>query len=532
MNVLIRADTAVHIGSGHVMRCLTLADELRNRGARVAFVCRDFEGNLQKHIASKGYQCFLLPRSESAYSADGDEYAAWLGASQEEDAEATICICKSFIAEYGAIDWLITDHYAIGERWQRRLRPFVQGIMVIDDIANRPHDCDILLDQNLYDNAEERYAGLVPTKCRLLLGPEYALLRPEFREARERLGARLIRNGNVKRIMVFFGGSDPSNETAKAIHALQMLDRNDLEADIIVGIANPHRTEIEQLCAQAPNLHFHCQVPNMADFMCKADLALGAGGSTTWERCSLGLPTIAVIIAENQAEMTETAARQGLQWNAGWCNTLASEGLGACVTEVLQSSSQLAAVSERIYQLVDGIGASRVANAFSRIDCETMTKQPTIFSLRRATADDMMFYFQWANDPDVRRNAFHQEPILLASHQDWFIRKIADDHSYLYVLEKQGVPAGQIRFDMTENGIAEIDFSIAPEFRGQGLGAELLRYGVETLVNDTPQTSVVQGIVKKENIASCQAFLRAGFVEQDSTDVNVTVRHFTWRIDK
>jgi RimJ/RimL family protein N-acetyltransferase len=169
---------------------------------------------------------------------------------------------------------------------------------------------------------------------------------------------------------------------------------------------------------------------------------------------------------------------------------------------------------------------------FPCIDCETMTKQPTIFSLRRATADDMMLYFQWANDPDVRRNAFHQEPILLASHQDWFIRKIADKQSYLYVLEKQGAPAGQIRFDMTENGIAEIDFSIAPEFRGQGLGAELLRYGVEALVNDTHISLVVQGIVKKENIASCQAFLRAGFVEQDSVDTNVTVRHFTWRIDK
>ncbi len=356
MNVLIRADAAVHIGSGHVMRCLTLADELRNRGARVAFICRDFEGNLQKHIASKGYQCYLLPRPENAYSVEGSEYAAWLGASQEEDADATASICNDCIGEYGKIDWLITDHYAIDERWHRRLRPFVRGIMVIDDIANRPHECDILLDQNLYDNAEERYAGLVPTECRLLLGPEYALLRPEFREARERLGERLVRNGNVKRIMVFFGGSDPSNETAKAIRALQMLDRSDIEADIIVGIANPHRTEIEQLCAQAPNLHFHCQVPNMADFMCRADLALGAGGSTTWERCSLGLPTIAVIIAENQAEMTETAARQGLRWNVGWHSRITAAHLREYIHAVVADADTIRQCSYHAYNCTDDVG--------------------------------------------------------------------------------------------------------------------------------------------------------------------------------
>lgn len=365
MNVLIRADAAVHIGSGHVMRCLTLADELRNRGAQVAFICRDFEGNLQKHIVSKGYQCFFLPHSESTCSIEGNEYAAWLGASQEEDAEATIRICKSFIAEYGVIDWLITDHYAIDKCWHRHLRPFVQGIMVVDDIANRPHDCDILLDQNLYDNAEERYAGIVPSECRLLLGPEYALLRPEFREARDRLGTRLVRDGNVKRIMVFFGGSDPSNETTKAVHALQMLDRNDIEADIIVGFANPHRAEIEELCAQVPNLHFHCQVPNMADFMCAADVTIGAGGSTTWERCCLGLPTIAVIIANNQAEMTETAARHGLQWNVGWNSKITAKHLRKYIQAKIATPEIIRQCSHHAYNCTDGVGVYLVATALA-----------------------------------------------------------------------------------------------------------------------------------------------------------------------
>jgi UDP-2,4-diacetamido-2,4,6-trideoxy-beta-L-altropyranose hydrolase len=366
MNVLIRADAAVHIGSGHVMRCLTLADELRKRGATVAFVCRDFEGHLEKYIVSKGYKCFLLPRPAIVYhSSTNDEYGAWLGVSREDDADATASICQTWITDNGEIDWLITDHYAIDERWQRRLRPHTQHIMAIDDIANRSHDCDILLDQNLYDDAEKRYAELVLPQCRLLLGPEYALLRPEFREARERLGTSLVRNGTVRRIMVFFGGSDPSNETAKAIRALQMLGREDIESDIIVGIANPHREEIEHVCAHVPNLHFHCQVPNMADFMCTADLALGAGGSTTWERCALGLPTIAVIIAENQAEMTETAAKHGLQWSAGWHSTLSAKRLAEYIGTALQSPDALAIASKRVHALIDGLGVSRLAEAFS-----------------------------------------------------------------------------------------------------------------------------------------------------------------------
>ncbi len=371
MNVVIRADAAVHIGSGHVMRCLTLADELRGRGAEITFICRDWEGHLQKHILAKGYNCILLNRPSKAYSEPNNEYAAWLGVRKAQDAAETLAAIAEYIPEK-RVDWCITDHYGIDAAWHGIIRQKVHRIMVIDDIANRRHDCDILLDQNLYDNPQDRYkscvSSRVPSNCRLLLGPEYALLRPEFREARERLGSRLIRTGSVERIMVFFGGSDPSNETAKAVKALQMLGSEqiaqDIQADIIVGIANPHRAEVEQLCALSPNLHFHCQVPNMADFMCNADLALGAGGSTTWERCALGLPTLAVIIAENQAEMTETAARHGLQWNLGWYHSITAETIAEELRHIIASDNihamSIHAMSSRVQTVVDGFGAQRV----------------------------------------------------------------------------------------------------------------------------------------------------------------------------
>jgi UDP-2,4-diacetamido-2,4,6-trideoxy-beta-L-altropyranose hydrolase len=363
--IVIRADASVQIGSGHVMRCLTLADELRLRGATILFVCRDFEGNLYHHITAKGYECALLPRPTKPYTIPNDEYAAWMGVPRGEDAEATATVCADFAVRCGRggmIDWVIADHYAIDTRWEQHIRLFSQRVMVIDDIANRPHDCDILLDQNLYDNPAQRYDGLVPKHCRLLLGPNYALLRPEFREARALMGERLVRGGDIRRIMIFFGGSDPSNETAKAVEALQMLGRDDIDVDVIVGISNPHREEIEHMCAKIPHFHFHYQISNMADFMVRADLALGAGGSTTWERCCLGLPTIAVIIAENQAEMTEAGAQHGIQWSAGHSHTVTASKLGNLLHSVLSNADWYHIASETAHILVDGFGVERVAD--------------------------------------------------------------------------------------------------------------------------------------------------------------------------
>ncbi|MCS6809460.1 MAG: UDP-2,4-diacetamido-2,4,6-trideoxy-beta-L-altropyranose hydrolase [Bacteroidota bacterium] len=366
IRVVIRTDAAVHIGSGHVMRCLTLANELRRCGAQVTFVTRNWEGNLQAYIVSQGYQCLVLPRPNAhAHKEEehNNSYASWLGVPCEYDAEETLAI----LAQHGidAVDWCITDHYAIDARWHRIMRGCAAHIMVIDDIANREHDCDVLLDQNLYDSPEARYEGRVPKDCLVLLGPTYALLRPEFREVRRRLGKRIVRSGTVQRIVIFFGGSDPSNETSKAVRALHMLGHREIQVDVIVGVANPHRCEVEELCMHMPNMHFHCQVPNMADVMAQADLALGAGGSTTWERCCMGLPTIAMVIAENQAEMTETAARYGVQWNLGWSRNCGSEDIAVALQNIMHDNALLHHMSFRAQQLVDGYGVQRVLKCSS-----------------------------------------------------------------------------------------------------------------------------------------------------------------------
>ena len=347
-NLIIRADASVQIGTGHVMRCLTLADELRGHGAEVVFVCREFAGNLCGYIKEKGYIVYRLPVSnEQEHNIEGNlKYAAWLGADWQTDAGQVEDIIKGLDTPP---DWLVVDHYAFDERWEGYLRPYVKKIMVIDDLADRSHDCDLLLDQNFYENLESRYDGLVPAWCKKLLGPKYALLRPEFKKARENLRKR---DGHVKKIMIFFGGSDPTNETAKALEAIRMLNRPDIAVDVVVGAANSHRANVQALCAKMPNVRFHLQVPTMAQLMVTADLFIGAGGTTTWECCFIGLPAIIWVVAENQKETALALAKHNIIKFLGWYERVDINDVVQAVRNTLEQTSVLAAMGASAMRLM------------------------------------------------------------------------------------------------------------------------------------------------------------------------------------
>lgn len=304
MKIVFRVDSSTQIGSGHLMRCLTLAGQLhKEKQAEILFLSRDLPGNLAKLVQEKGYRLVLLSRVEENAALEG--YAKWLMVTQDEDARE----CIDVLREEAPVDMLVVDSYAIDERWESQVRSFVQKIMVIDDLANRKHDCDILLDQNFYLDKDARYYGLVPEHCQLLLGPQHALLREEFYEAKKHLRKR---DGEIRNILVFYGGSDLTNETMKALRAIVQLENcTTLMVNVIVGGSNPYKTEIELFCQQYPFFHYYCQVDNIAEFMNAADLALGAGGTTTWERCFLELPAIVTAIAENQVRVCEDCAGAG-----------------------------------------------------------------------------------------------------------------------------------------------------------------------------------------------------------------------------
>ena len=301
--VAIRVDSSEQIGSGHLMRCLTLAEQLRKQSAEVHFICRDLVGSMHALVYDHDFRLHLLPRHEANPALTG--YAAWLTVPQTVDAEET----EAILHQLRPVERLVVDSYALDAAWEQKMRPLVREIFVIDDLANRPHDCDVLLDQNFYREMRHRYDGLVPPDCKLMLGPPHALLREEFYAARAHLRER---DGRLRRILVFYGGSDATCETEKAIHALLQLYLPSVDVDVVVGGSNPHCMIIEEICAAHDLFHYHCQVSNMAELMANADLGLGAGGTTSWERCFLGLPTIVTAIAENQFEVCRDCAEAGL----------------------------------------------------------------------------------------------------------------------------------------------------------------------------------------------------------------------------
>lgn len=347
LTYVFRVDASVNMGSGHVMRCLTLADDLHNSTIKVVFICRELPGNMCSFIEKKGYEVYRLPYNVEKINDEVDEKKIWIGETWQRDAEQTSQILKKMSATM-TIHWLIIDHYNLDIQWEQGMKTYVRRIMVIDDLADRHHDCDLLLDQNLYIDMETRYDGLLPEGCQRLLGAKYALLRKEFYQAR---GLLKERDGIVRRVLVFFGGSDPTTETMKTLEALKQLNRKDISIDIVVGSINPYKAEIQQICMAMTNWTYHCQVNNIAELMISADLAIGAGGSAIWERCFLGLPTINIIIAENQFATVSAVAKVGAIYNLGWYNEVDIKKIHQTLLEFTKDPNILRQISIKSQEL-------------------------------------------------------------------------------------------------------------------------------------------------------------------------------------
>lgn len=308
MKVAFRVDASHDIGTGHVMRCLALAEQLQGSGGICRFVCRDFSGNMAEFVRERGFQCDLLPAACFATEAQvGHEYAHWLGGTQLEDAEQT----RQVLCD-GAVDWLIVDHYALDAAWERQIRGSVSvHLLAIDDLANRPHLCDVLLDQNP-GRRQADYEGLLPSACRTLIGPRYALLRPEFAVYRADSLKRRARSG-VQRVLVTMGGVDKDNHTQVLLRALEALSLPETcKIVVVMGPLAPGLASVREFAAtMTASVDVRVGVSDMASVMYESDMAIGAGGVTALERCCLGVPTLTLVIAENQRSGVEALAALG-----------------------------------------------------------------------------------------------------------------------------------------------------------------------------------------------------------------------------
>lgn len=337
VRIAIRADASVEIGSGHVARCASLAQRLREAGHEVAFLCRELAGNLADLLESEG---FLIHRLE------GDAHA-W---TEEDDARR----CRDALGT-AIHDWLIVDHYALGVCWERVMAAYASRILAIDDLG-REHRCDLLLDQNYPNPTHERYRHGLPADRECLLGPRHALLRSEFAARRAASLARA--RERVARVLVFMGGSDPLDETSNALRGIAMMGSQPA-VDVVIGAANPRRDAVAAACATLADATFHVQTQEMAALTARADCALGAPGSATWERCTLGLPAIVTILAENQAATGMAVDAAGAHRLLGRHGEVSAADYAYALRSL--DAAALRGMSRAAAAICDGTGAQIVA---------------------------------------------------------------------------------------------------------------------------------------------------------------------------
>jgi len=489
MNLLIRADASKEIGTGHLMRSVALAQAWRGTRGGVSFMCHCESDALQKRILAEGFGLTVIKRPHPDPS----------------DLETTLSFLKKLHPEDGpGSPWLVLDGYHFDPIYQKASRDAGFKVLVIDDYNHQSHyHADILLNQNIM--AESLEYRCDPDTV-LLLGTKYALLRDEFL-AQE--GKRHEAPGIARKILVTLGGADPHNVMLEVVQALKLLDIKGLEVKIVVGPANPHSGEIEEEIQKDQRTALAFQIVrnvDMPELMTWADVAVSAGGITSWELAFMGVPFLAFTLAENQRDIGPKLQDAGAAIDLGWPDQVDIAQLSGALDGLLVDPDRRRKMSSRAKKLVDGQGAKRVASLMAWLSTGGEDMEVTI---REASPEDCKQTWLLSNDREVRENSFNTEPIVFENHILWYKEKLASPDTAFYVLDVHGVIGGQIRYGRKGNA-AEINYSVAPAFRGKGLGKALIESTIDQACNRL-RVDRVLGIVKNFNNASIRTFLNAGF---------------------
>lgn len=477
-NLVIRVDASTEIGTGHLMRCLALAQAWKDGGNKVTFITNCQSEGLLQRLRDEEFSLHVLTGSHP----DPKDWG----------------YTKDILASYPDA-WVVLDNYHFGEVYQQQVKEAGHPLLVIDDMAHRKHYyADIVLNQNLH-------AEKLPYSCepytRLLLGTRYVLLRREFLARKDR--KRQI-PGVARHVLVTLGGSDAENHTLKVIQALQKVDITGLEATVVVGAGNPHADEVE---AAARQNHVPIQLVrdarDMPRLMAWADMAVSSAGSTVWELLFMGTPALVIILADNQRQIAEEVEKQGVARNLGRAANLSVQSLAKSLVLMANDSNLRRKISKNARQLVDGGGAQRVVASIQE-------GRALELRLRPARQKDCRLLWEWANDPAVRAASFSSDFIPWEEHQSWLRTKLSDPTCHYYILlSEEGVPVGQVRFDASGDE-AEGNVSIAPNLRGRGYGALGIQIASERLFRETA-VSRIYAHIKPDNNASIQAFTEAGY---------------------
>jgi len=472
MKIGFRVDASRSLGTGHLMRCLTLADVLAGEGVDSVFLCRADEAT--SLVGDAGHGLLELPPQPSGEEVDAEQCGELLD---------------------GSLDWIVVDHYGLGDAWERLMYAHTVRLAAIDDLA-RLHDVDLLLDQNVLPDRASPYAGRLPVRARALLGPRYALLRPEF------IGTPRERDGSISRVLVNFGGSDPANATTLALDALERVGWTDRAVDVVVGRLHQHTDQLAGRCSGHPGWALHVQTPRLGQLMRAADLALGAGGTSTWERCASALPALVVTIADNQLEVAAaTAAAGACRW-LGDVDEVSVDTLARELESLAGAPEEVQQMGRAAGALCDGRGARRVARALLG----------SSLAFRAADAADERLTLEWRNHLEVRRFSGDGGPIAQDDHHLWFGRVLADPDRALLIAQHEGQPLAVVRFDDLGGPEPEISIYVDPARHGDGWGTEVLMSAARWL-QQHHQIRRIRARIHADNGASQRAFGAAGFIQ-------------------
>jgi len=485
--VLIRADSSLILGAGHIMRCMTLAEAIRQWGGRVIFVCRELPGNASLWLTRNHFEILWLPAHPETTS--------------PESPQEFLDVIKNLKQ---ISDWLIIDHYGIDRQWENAVRDSVKKIMVIDDLANRPHDCDLLLDLTLGRKAED-YSSLIPTHCKSLLGTDYALLRNQFAKARPSALKNRRQSPNSKRILIGFGGTDNKNIAGLTLDALSHRQE---QIDVLIGSNSPHLATLREHVSRQnrSNIHFHIDVDDVAPLMANADIALGAGGGTAWERCCMGLPSLLIQSADNQEFLIRALTQAGAALFLGKSEDLSIEKLAEEISRLTDDPTLREQLAKTSALLCDGLGAGRTLCELFPLAAEDGRR----VGLRQVAEADMKLLYDWQKHPDTRRYSFRTKVPAWEEHQAWFRKRLNDPLNPFHIILHDDTPAGVVRLDYKKMEASyplyEISIYVAPEKYNQGLGKAALK-----LIRMTIPKSIFFARVLRQNTPSLHLFESSGF---------------------
>ena len=506
MKVAFRVDSSFLIGSGHVMRCLTLADELRSQGIDTFFICREQKGHLGELIMDRGYPLFVLSQpqttSETGWTENRGQYQTWIDVSDTIDAQQTLEVLK----KKRTCDWMVVDHYALTSAWHRRIKSFGSKIMVIDDLADRQYDCDLLLDQTFFRNKTD-YQGLISEKAQLLLGTEYALLRPDFYSLREKALTKRSSFEGVKHVLISMGGVNTLDITKNILAGLETIPNiKYIVFDVVMGRKGEAYEEMKKYASSSSlNINVFAYVKNMADSMLQADLAIGTAGSSSWERCCLGLPALLISVADNQSFLVENLAKSGAIIQIQGKNEILSKNIAKAFETIIGDVKRIKKMSQVAFEMCDGMGTKRTVDA--------MTSSSGLF-IRKANVKDTQLIYEWQSAPSTRKYCRNPQIPSLSEYKKWMKDVISDLNRELMVLTASEGPVGLVRMDKLDSGVADYEISIliSPEQYQKGYGKKAL-----SLARDEWPDYRLFAEIHKENIASIKLFQSSGYKQLTET---------------